>query len=186
MIVNNLILMKSLLKVESCRNKCNLQELILAKKKNVMKESSRDGISNESFKNKCNLQEPILVLIKCQDSQKIIGGYTPVGFYHFVEDVEDIDDIDYYDFFIFSTDSFVFHFEEDEDMKLSRVSESFFKYAVYNNFYDETNYYGFNFGADLIMCGNELHLADGNFCVYNISSGIFIIEDIEAFKVVKR
>uniref|UniRef100_U9UI17 Btb/poz domain-containing protein 19-like n=1 Tax=Rhizophagus irregularis (strain DAOM 181602 / DAOM 197198 / MUCL 43194) TaxID=747089 RepID=U9UI17_RHIID len=85
-------------------------------------QGSRDGISNESFKNKCNLQEPILVLIKCQDSQKIIGGYTPVGFYHFVEDVEDIDDIDYYDRFIFSTDSFIFHFEEDEDMKLSRIS----------------------------------------------------------------
>jgi hypothetical protein len=151
-------------------------------------QGSQDEISNESFRNKCNLQEPILVLIRCQHSRKIFGGYSPIGFYRHMKDVEDVSGMGYYDRFIFSTDSFIFYFEEDDDtqdMKLIRVIERFHKFAIYNNFYDD--YYGFNFGGDLCMHNNKLYVADGDYCVYNISvSGTFTIENVEAFKVIKR
>ncbi|GBB92164.1 hypothetical protein RclHR1_19750002 [Rhizophagus clarus] len=150
-------------------------------------QGSQDEISTESFRNKCNLQDPILVLIKCKNTQKIFGGYTPVGFYHYIEDVEDINYIEYYDKFIHSTDSFIFYFDEDNGMKLCRILyEKFYKYAIFNNFYSE--YYGFNFGdADLLMTENKLTISEGDKNVYNMDChGYYTIEKIEAFKVVKR
>ncbi|GBC01388.1 hypothetical protein RclHR1_04170013 [Rhizophagus clarus] len=148
-------------------------------------QGSRDGISNESFRNKCNLQEPILFLIKCQNSPRIFGGYTPVGFYHYIDRREAY----FYDQYIFSTNSFIFYFKEDDntqDMILKRVNENFHRYTIYNNFYNE--FYGLNFGdLDLCMGDNILSVATGDYNIYNIyGSDTYTIEDIEAFKVTKR
>ncbi|GBC27629.2 hypothetical protein GLOIN_2v1470534 [Rhizophagus irregularis DAOM 181602=DAOM 197198] len=41
---------------------------------------SRDGINNETFKDYCNGRVASLVLIKVQNSNKIFGGYSSIGF----------------------------------------------------------------------------------------------------------
>ncbi|EXX67030.1 hypothetical protein GLOIN_2v1480795 [Rhizophagus irregularis DAOM 181602=DAOM 197198] len=136
---------------------------------------SQSGINNNSFRNKCNLRLPILVLIKCQNTKKIFGGYTPVGFYS----------NDSIDGLIYSENSFIFSFEDDtymKNIKLSRVIS--YDYAIYNNYY-----YGFNFGGDALCMENQNLYANGNeHYEKNVSDDNnipYIIEEIEAFRVVK-
>ncbi|CAG8760853.1 5093_t:CDS:1, partial [Funneliformis caledonium] len=60
-----------------------------------------------------------LVLIKVQGSQKIFGGYSPIGFKFRPISFNDKNLYDHC-----TTDSFIFSFENDEDtrnMKISRV-----------------------------------------------------------------
>jgi hypothetical protein len=141
-------------------------------------QGSRDGISNESFRNKCNLQEPILVLIKCKNSEKIFGGYTPVGFYHPKEG-----------HVIFSTGSFIFYSNEDysgQNMAFKYHVRNY-EHAVFNNFHNDRA--GFSFGnGDICMRENELLIHTGFHRVYNtdLPAGSYTIEEIEAFKVVER
>ncbi|CAB5367596.1 unnamed protein product [Rhizophagus irregularis] len=145
---------------------------------------SKDGINNNSFKNKCNSQEQILVLIKCQNTKKILGGYTTVGFYHNVRRRLGINHKN-----ITSLNNFIFSFEDNNDtenMKLSRVITC--NYAIYNNGFGD---YGFNFGNDALSMKDQiLWLKNKNgFYKDNVSKNsnyYYIIEDIEAFKVVKE
>ncbi|RIA79698.1 hypothetical protein C1645_840107 [Glomus cerebriforme] len=138
---------------------------------------SKFRIDNNSFRNKCNnLQVPILVLIKCQNSKKIFGGYTPIGFYSNNSN----------NGFIYSMDSFIFSFENNDiqNMKLSRVIS--YHYAIYNNYY-----YGFNFGSDALYMQNQNLYANNNNNNYehNLTDDIgtiYTIEEIEAFRVVKQ
>jgi hypothetical protein len=138
---------------------------------------SQSGIDNNSFRNKCNLRLPILVLIRCQNTKKIFGGYTPIGFYS----------NDSINGLICSEDSFIFSFEDDgiqDDIRLSRVIS--YDYAIYNNYY-----YGFNFGGDALCMENRNLYANGNNDHYeqNISDDdnlFYTIEEIEAFRVVKQ
>jgi len=138
---------------------------------------SRDGINDISFNNKCNLQEPILVLIKCKNSQKIFGGYTSVGFYRPFNENSG---------YIFSTDSFIFSFEESDNfqyMKLSRVI--LHDYAIYNNY---NGGYGFCFGDCNLFMQNGYLCVNNSDCYYkiNLCHGTFMIEEIEAFRVIKK
>ncbi|RGB24677.1 hypothetical protein C1646_803797 [Rhizophagus diaphanus] len=145
---------------------------------------SKDGINNNSFKNKCNSQEQILVLIKCQNTKKILGGYTTVGFYHNVRRRLGLSHKN-----ITSMNNFIFSFEDNNDtenMKLSRVITC--NYAIYNNGFGD---YGFNFGNDALSMKDQiLWLKNKNgFYKDNVSKNsnyYYIIEDIEAFKVVKE
>ncbi|GBC04589.1 hypothetical protein RclHR1_05760007 [Rhizophagus clarus] len=136
---------------------------------------SQFGIDNNSFRNKCNLRLPILVLLKCQNTKKIFGGYTPVGFYS----------IDSINGLIYSEDSFIFSFVDDciQNFKLSRVKS--YDHAIYNNYY-----YGFNFGGDALCMENWNLYANGNdYYEQNINDDNnipYIIEEIEAFRVVNR
>ncbi|CAI2195471.1 16793_t:CDS:1, partial [Funneliformis geosporum] len=81
---------------------------------NLIYRGSRDGMDVNSFRTKYNLQVPTLVLVKCQGTQKIFGGYSPIVFYN----------VNIGDRYTSSTDCFIFSFENNEDiqnMKLSRV-----------------------------------------------------------------
>ncbi|GES81785.1 hypothetical protein GLOIN_2v1878320 [Rhizophagus clarus] len=151
---------------------------------------SRDKISNASFKSKCNSEKQILVLIKCQNTRKILGGYTTVGFYQNVRRrlannyvSNNINNKN-----ISSSNNFIFSFEDNNDtqmMRLSRVTTS--SYAIYNNNFGD---YGFNFGNDaLSMKERILWLKNKNGYYKNDvsknSNYFYIIEDIEAFSVEK-
>ncbi|GES81751.1 hypothetical protein GLOIN_2v1878300 [Rhizophagus clarus] len=98
----------------------------------------------------------LIYQVKCQNSQKIFGGYTQVGSYHRTErSIYDDDDITPL------TDSFIFCFERNDDtqnMKLSHLKTS--NYAVYIN----DPYCGFKFGEDslymqdsVLFVGQDLH-----------------------------
>ncbi|GBB98676.1 hypothetical protein RclHR1_00330003 [Rhizophagus clarus] len=191
--------------------KASLNKDDLNYKFNLIYRGDRDGINNNSFKNKCELEEFILVLVKCQDSRKIFGGYTPVGF---CEDYNDTEmpytpynyrnlrnrfsgissympnlssyGSSYDNHFIYSQDSFIFSFEgndDDQNMKICRVTS--YDNAIYNNY---PNIYGFCFGdEDLCMQDNNLYVSDSGYYENNFNcNDAYVIEEIEAFKVEKQ
>ncbi|CAI2166149.1 17303_t:CDS:2 [Funneliformis geosporum] len=147
---------------------------------NLIYRGSQDGINNNSFRKKYDLQIPTLVLVKCQGSQKIFGGYSPIEFYN----------DDYGDRFARSTDCFIFSFENNEDTgntKLSRVKSHYFNNAIYEyNAYNNT--YGFNFGGgDLYTKNNYLYVGKSGFYEHKLieNNNPFTIEEIEAFSITK-
>ncbi|EXX61738.1 uncharacterized protein OCT59_006028 [Rhizophagus irregularis] len=148
---------------------------------NLIYRGSIDGIDSNLFRNRCKSQEPILILVKCQNLKKIFGGYTPVGFYRYLSNSWNNN------YYIYSTDSFIFSFEDNDDnqnMKISRVTSH--NYAIYNNYYDG---YGFSFGSgDLYMEEESLCVDNsGGYYEHNLNSyGTYTIEEIEAFRVVKQ
>ncbi|GBB98696.1 hypothetical protein RclHR1_00330026 [Rhizophagus clarus] len=98
--------------------------------------SSRDGINANTLRTRCNNQGSCLVLIKHHQSTKIYGGYNPIGFIHSNGH------------YCYTKDSFIFSFENSEDiqnMKISRVNSNHYDYAI-----DEHYSNGFNFGDTLI------------------------------------
>ncbi|CAB4399538.1 unnamed protein product [Rhizophagus irregularis] len=150
---------------------------------NLIYQGSKDEINNQSFINNCNMKEPILVLIKCKNSRKIFGGYTPAGFYRISKKRFNRNENNQ---IISSSDSFIFSFENNNDtrnMRLSHVKSHI--YNIYNNNYGD---FGFNFGE------RSLYMQDNNLYVnYDFRYGrkikfvnTYIIEEIEAFKVVEN
>ncbi|EXX57669.1 uncharacterized protein OCT59_006042 [Rhizophagus irregularis] len=134
---------------------------------------SRDGFNNVTFYNKCNRQGPFVVLIRVQ-SNKIYGGYNPIGYTG-------------RDRWLSSTESFVFSFENDQDihnMKICRslnTNRSVLDYCNYDKF--------FSFGDMLYIYEQNLFVGynnshyENNFGVENSS---YFIEEIEVFSVVKK
>ncbi|CAG8467724.1 2489_t:CDS:2 [Funneliformis mosseae] len=145
---------------------------------NLIYRGSRDGIDNNSFRSNYNSQVPTLVLVKCQGSQKIFGGYSPIKFYNY----------DYGDQFTGSIDCFIFSFENNEDtqnMKLSRVNSQYYNYAIYEYYaYDDS--YGFNFGCDFYTQGQCLYVnMNTGYYENNVfnNNNAYTIEEIEAFNI---
>ncbi|RIA83948.1 hypothetical protein C1645_880231 [Glomus cerebriforme] len=132
---------------------------------------NQDGIKTNLFRNKCKLHLQILVLVKCKNSQKIFGGYTPVGFYNTQSKG-----------YISSKDSFIFSFDKDDNMQLSHVT--IYNMAIYN-----FENFGFNFGGGALSMKNcNLNVNNVNTYKYNMNFGYgtYIIEEIEAFKLVLK
>ncbi|GBB98703.1 hypothetical protein RclHR1_00330030 [Rhizophagus clarus] len=143
---------------------------------------SQDGINVSTFRSKCNNQGRCIVLVKHQESSKIYGGYNPNGFTGSYG-------------WQYASESFIFSFESGRDiqnMKISRVSSSYYSYAMYENY----NNNGFNFGNTLYMNNdNQIYFSnsgyydnyDGN--VNNILSpyinqnNVFVPQEIEVFKI---
>jgi hypothetical protein len=111
---------------------------------------SRDG--NNMIRNKCARQGAILILIKVKNSEKIFGGYNPVGWNN---------NCNQYLYsgrrrnqYLSTNGSFIFSFENNEDiknMKISRVIDS--TYAIYNE--NEINFGG----GDLVLENDYLSLS---------------------------
>ncbi|PKY41538.1 BTB-domain-containing protein [Rhizophagus irregularis] len=141
--------------------------------------SKQSGLNINTFRNKCNNQGACLVLAKSQQSAKIYGGYNPIGFTNANGQWRG------------TTESFIFSFENSEDiqnMKISRINNNYNTYAIY-----DYNSYGFSFGNTFnlnsdkrIYCSNNGYY-DGN--LNNVlnphinQNGYFIPEDTEAFKI---
>ncbi|CAB4399532.1 unnamed protein product [Rhizophagus irregularis] len=152
-------------------------------------QGSKDGIYNHSFKKKCSTEEPILVLIKSQNSRKIFGGYTPIGFNRVLPR-----SIYTNSCYMSTTDSFIFSFEKNDDnqniqnMKISRVKSP--SYAIYNNYYGNC---GFKFGdsclymQDSILYVNNVNTRQDSYYEQKLKcTGTYTIDEIEAFRVVSQ
>ncbi|GBC02520.1 hypothetical protein RclHR1_04660013 [Rhizophagus clarus] len=145
---------------------------------------SIDGISNKSFKNKCKGQVKCLVIIKIKDSNKILGGYSSIGFHSIGNDVLSININDILDYY-YSSDNFIFSFNNNEDtqnMKISHVKN--YNKAILD--YPNT---GFNFGHDSLFMSENYCIANNRSCNYesNLNTGlIYCIEEIETFILTKQ
>jgi hypothetical protein len=147
---------------------------------------SRDEINNESFRNKCEGQVASLILIKVNQSNKIFGGYSSIGFNSIENDLlqfhyNGYTSLSYY----YSSNNFIFSFENNEDiqnMKISRVKD--YSKAILNHYT-----FGFNFGRGS-LCMKDQYLCINNECdnyEKNLNiNGNFIIEEIETYVVVKQ
>ena len=120
-----------------------------------------------------------MILIKC--SRKIFGGYNPIGWH---DDLYRRKVLNNRRNYLFTTESFIFSFQNNEDiknMKISRVINS--SCAIYNS----RN--GVNFGGgDLSLENDYLSLScSGNYENLNDDyENEYKVEEIEAFSVVKE
>ncbi|CAI2170215.1 15313_t:CDS:2 [Funneliformis geosporum] len=157
---------------KAARNKSNLKY-----KFNLVYRASRNEINSNNFNNFCSGQARYLVLVMDQSS-KIYGGYSPIGFnvssrYNYCANWRP------------TTDSFIFSCEKNEGnfkkMKLSRVTNS--SYAIY----DYYNNYGFNFGNSFYMSGQNVYLQYQGYYDDNVISSEtninFVPKEIELFNV---
>ncbi|GBB92163.1 hypothetical protein RclHR1_19750001 [Rhizophagus clarus] len=138
----------------------------------LIHKGSRDGMSNESVENKCNFQESILFLIKCQITQKMFGGYTPVGLYYHMD----------HHYMNFADTSFIIYYDENDDMKLCRLRDTHKEVTMSAIFNFYRSHYVFAFETFYTY---RSFFADSLYSTgYRGSSNT--IEEIEVFKVVKR
>ncbi|CAG8712320.1 7543_t:CDS:1, partial [Gigaspora rosea] len=133
---------------------------------------SRDGFQNNIFHEKCDQKGATIVVAKIQNSNKLVGGYTPVDWDTSSQNKS-------------SADSFIFSLSDLTNLskvKLGRISSSYYSYAMYcynNN--------GPNFGSgDLHFNGTFVNAnVNGYYSSVGISNGSQI-EDYEVFQVIKR
>ncbi|UZO10136.1 uncharacterized protein OCT59_001734 [Rhizophagus irregularis] len=130
---------------------------------------SRDGISNDSFKEKCKGQVASLVLIKVKNSEKIFGGYSSIGFNTISNDLLNFSYNDKF-LFYYSTDNFIFSFENSEDtsnMKMSLVIN--YSKAVLD--YDHS---GFNFGRGSLFMKDQKLYVNNCYVYINLYKELYI------------
>ncbi|CAB4385839.1 unnamed protein product [Rhizophagus irregularis] len=151
---------------------------------NLIYRGSIDGISTGSFKNKCKGQVESLVLIKVKQTNKIFGGYSSIGFNKIGDSLLRIDhnNLPFY----YSSDNFIFSFENDEDtqnMKISRVIN--YDKAIYD--YHGT---GFDFGFNSLYINDyqwlKAHNSDRNYENNLNTNEVYNIEEIETFVIIKH
>ncbi|CAB4385841.1 unnamed protein product [Rhizophagus irregularis] len=145
---------------------------------------SIDGICTESFKNKCKGQIESLVLIKVKQTNRIFGGYSSIGFNSIGDNLLSI--YNGSQRFYYSSNNFIFSFENDEDtqnMRISRVIN--YDKAIY----DHPNV-GFDFGYNSLFIDNcqclRAHNLDFNYENNLTTYEIYNIEEIETFIITKQ
>ena len=156
---------------------------------NLIYRGSHDGIDYKSFKDKCKGQVESLVLIKVKQSDKIFGGYSSIGFNSIGNNLlrdHDLRDDEYSYRYYYSSDNFIFSFENSEDtqnMKISRVLN--YDKAIYD--YIST---GFDFGFDSLFMYSDKCLYANNIdhnYENNLTTGsVYDIEEIETFIITKQ
>ncbi|RIA86155.1 hypothetical protein C1645_829684 [Glomus cerebriforme] len=139
---------------------------------------SRDGINNISFKNKCNGRIESIVLVKVQQSEKIFGGYSSIGFHSIGNNYS----LEYGFRWYNSSNNFIFSFENNEDTKNMKISHVIINSKAILEYSDS----GFNFGQGaLSMNDKKLHV--NNSCRYyenNLNTDtVYTIEEIEIFTI---
>ncbi|CAJ0926179.1 21587_t:CDS:2 [Entrophospora sp. SA101] len=147
----------------------------------LLYKASRDGFQNNTFNNKCINQGSCLVVTKCNEINKIIGGYTSVGF------------INHYGYYA-DSQSFLFSFNFNEIKKpiICRIQNHSHAFYVNNNISNYinniSNTEGFNFGGGaLSMNHNHIICSSGNrnynqLSLLNNNTNSFDSNEIEAFK----
>ncbi|PKY53246.1 hypothetical protein RhiirA4_498587 [Rhizophagus irregularis] len=142
---------------------------------------SRDGINNNSFKNKCNGRLPSLVLIKAKKSNKIFGGYSSIGFSSLGDQCLIENNIRYY----YSSDNFIFSFENSEDIQNMKIGRVINKSKAILETRDGC---GFNFGWGSFCMDNQAFQINNRNNYKNIlkSNLAGTIDEIEAFIVTKQ
>ncbi|UZO14576.1 uncharacterized protein OCT59_006032 [Rhizophagus irregularis] len=157
----------------------NVKALLYKYKFDLYYRSSAHGLNINTFRNYCCGKGRCIVLVKHPSSAKIYGGYNPIGFINSSSG-------QWYN----TTESFIFSFENSEDiqnMKISRVNSSYADYAIYEH--NSNN--GFNFGNTFQLSNNQYIYSnhpgyyDNN--VTNVLSPYFnynfVPAEIEVFKI---
>jgi hypothetical protein len=149
---------------------------------NLIYRMSRDG--SNIIRNKCAGHRAILILIKVKYSNKIFGGYNPVGWANQSNSRSQRNlMISQYPQYISTTKSFIFSFENEEDNKNMKISR------VINSSHAIENYTGagaINFGeSDLYLENDYLSLYCGTYYedTLELNENDYEIEEIEAFNV---
>jgi len=157
---------------------------------NLIYRKSRDG--NINIRDRFGGQGAILILVQTKCSDKIFGGYNPIGWV--VRDRYNNGpyynnyggNFSYgYSGYLSTAESFIFSFENNSDtknMKISRVVNS--AYAIY----DYPGISGVNFGRnDLALENDYLTLTySGDYEILNGNQSSMEVKEIEAFSVVKE
>ncbi|RGB29936.1 hypothetical protein C1646_672074 [Rhizophagus diaphanus] len=141
-----------------------------------MLRGSRDGFAASKFHEICDNQPRIITIVKVKDSDKILGGYNPIGW---------SDGINGYGK---TKESFIFSFESCDsidDYILSRVANE--NCAIWNGCY-----YGPYFGSyDFALCGkdfyNESYCRKGTYeKKIRKTEDTFSVEEYEIFQIIKN
>ncbi|CAG8752755.1 15694_t:CDS:2 [Gigaspora margarita] len=133
---------------------------------------SIDGFKNSIFHQRCDEKGATLVVAKIQNSNQLIGGYSPIDWDTSNQNKS-------------STDSFVFSLSDStnfSNVKLGRISSSHYSHAIYCY-----SSHGPNFGnGDLHLNGSCVSTSgNGYHPSIGISNGSQI-EDYEVFQVIKK
>ncbi|CAJ0628932.1 11558_t:CDS:2 [Entrophospora sp. SA101] len=139
--------------------------------------ASCDGFENNTFNEKCINQGSCFVVTKCNKTNRIVGGYTSVGFNY---------SYGYYN----DPRSFLFSFDFNEIKNPIICCIQNYGHALYNNYYSGGyNNSIFNFGCGDLMMNNNCISCNGGSNNYkqlnllNNNSNKFYASEIEAFKV---
>ncbi|CAG8562305.1 155_t:CDS:2, partial [Gigaspora rosea] len=133
---------------------------------------SRDGFQNNLFHEKCDQKGATIVVAKIQNSNQLVGGYTPVDWDTSGQNKS-------------STDSFIFSLSDLTNLSnanLGRISSSYYSYAIYC---DKScgPYFG---NGNLHFNRNCINVSDnGYYSNVGIPNGSQI-EDYEVFQVIKN
>jgi hypothetical protein len=144
---------------------------------------SCNEINNNTFRSSCKGQVASLIIIKVQDSEKIFGGYSSIGFNSIGNSVLSTNNNNGWPSY-YSSNNFIFSFENGQEIQNMKISR------VVNNSKAILDYYdnGFNFGqGSLCMKHQNLYInnRNGNY-ENNLNSDIvYTIEEIETFNVIR-
>src|SRR6185369_3629499 len=161
----------------------------------LLYKASRDGLQNRSFNEKCVNQGPCLVVTKYDEANKIIGGYTSVGFKYCNNNKSYNGYSDYSDYSTYYADPqsflFSFGFKEIKNPVICRIknqNNALYRYNHRNSYNSSNNNSNFNFGNELYMNHNGISLSSNrqnydNLDLLNDNVGNFSASEIEAFRV---
>ncbi|CAG8440133.1 5900_t:CDS:2 [Cetraspora pellucida] len=139
--------------------------------------ATRDGFDyNKFIINNCAV--PVLALIKISNSEKIIGGYNPLGWRNKSEYGYNYNRHYYARYECATNDSFIFCFENVKGSKakiLSRVNTP--SYAIYSN---DGNWMNFG-GSDLIVNGQNGSCTQSYYEKMILDTDNFEVEELETF-----
>ncbi|KAF0447971.1 BTB-domain-containing protein [Gigaspora margarita] len=146
---------------------------------------TRDGFDSNISYYMCETIIAILVLIKIKDSNKIIGGYNPLGWnlishgYYGSDCFEDACFEE--EHWASANDSFIFCFDENSNTHtLSHVENP--EKAIYNNSCADESWLNFG-GGDLVLKDQRGTCSKCNYEKTILEDYIFIAEEVEIFQV---
>uniref|UniRef100_U9TTG0 Kelch-like protein 17 n=1 Tax=Rhizophagus irregularis (strain DAOM 181602 / DAOM 197198 / MUCL 43194) TaxID=747089 RepID=U9TTG0_RHIID len=142
----------------------------------LMLRGSRDGFAASKFHEICDNQPRIIIIVKVKDSDKILGGYNPVGWSDVINGYSK------------TKESFIFSFENCDSIDnyiLSRVANE--NCAIWNGCY-----YGPYFGSyDFALYGNDFY--NESYCRKGTyekkirkTEDTFSVEEYEIFQIIKN
>ncbi|PKK65668.1 BTB-domain-containing protein [Rhizophagus irregularis] len=135
---------------------------------------SRDGFDGEVFHNKCDNKKETITIVKIKDSNKLIGGYNPLGW-----DGNDFKN---------TLNSFIFLFDDYKDINTGKIGRVIEKQCAirciqkWGPLFGKIN----NYSNDIMMTPNgEWSSSPNSYPDINIPRN-FKIDDYEVFQILKR
>ncbi|CAG8662924.1 5879_t:CDS:2 [Funneliformis mosseae] len=144
---------------------------------NLIYIKSRDGSNISNFNKLCNGQGPFVIFLKSR-SKKIYGGYNPIGYASRIGK------------WLSSSDSFIFSFENGQDIHNMKIGRS--KNTAYS-IYEHNDKKFIDFGSHLFNNHGEQTFFLSNYenfdNIFNLNYGQAVdlpVEEIEVFSISKK